>query len=120
MIFLAALTLIAAADRPSDKVPDFARDVLPVFAKYCYGCHATGIKMGSFECDTYEGVMNGANHGSVVVPGKPEDSRLYLTLAGKMSPAMPLSKETLTPKEIAVVKDWIAAGAKPPAKVEKK
>jgi len=111
-----ALLALLAADPP----PDFARDVLPVFAKYCYGCHATGIKMGSFECDTYDGVMNGANHGSVVVPGKPDESRLYLTLAGKMSPSMPLSNERLTAAEIAVVKDWIAAGAKPPAKDQKK
>lgn len=91
---------------------DFDRDVLPVFAKYCYGCHAAGIRMGSFECDSYDAVMRGATHGDVVVPGKAAESRLYQTLTGELKPAMPLSLERLTPDELAIVRDWIDAGAK--------
>ena len=35
--------------------PDFKRDVVPIFEEYCLGCHASGMRMGSFECDTYRG-----------------------------------------------------------------
>jgi hypothetical protein len=93
---------------------DFKKDVLPVFEKYCLGCHATGIKMGSFECDTYEGVMRGATHGAVVVPGNAKESRLYRTLIGEITPAMPMSQERLTATEIRIIRDWIDEGAKSP------
>ena len=98
--------------------PDFNKDVLPVFEKYCFGCHATGIRMGSFECDSYEAVMRGATHGAVVVPGKSAESRLYQSLTGEISPAMPLSLEKLTPEELAIVRKWIDAGAKASAKAK--
>lgn len=96
--------------------PDFHKDVMPVFEKYCLGCHAAGIRMGSFECDTYEGVMRGATHGAVVVPGKSAESRLYQTLTGELSPAMPLSLEKLTAAELSVIRRWIDSGAKDSAK----
>ncbi len=100
--------------------PDFNEDVLPVFEKYCFGCHATGITMGSFECDSYEAVMRGATHGAVVVPGKSAESRLYQSLTGEISPAMPLSLERLTPEELAIVRKWIDAGAKASAKAKRR
>jgi hypothetical protein len=108
---LLLLALFAAADSPP--TPDFDKDVLPVFAKYCFGCHASGIRMGSFECDSYEAVMRGATHGQVVVPGKSAESRLYQSLTGELSPAMPLSLERLTAKELAIIRHWIDTGAKP-------
>jgi hypothetical protein len=95
--------------------PDFQHDVIPIFEKYCLGCHTTGQRMGSFECDTYEGVMRGATNGAVVVPGKSGESRLYLTLQGKITPAMPLSNQSLTKPELETIRRWIDAGAKPKA-----
>ena len=106
-MLILALTTLAAVALP----PDFDKDVLPVFAKYCFGCHAAGIRMGSFECDSYDAVMRGATHGAVVVPGKSGESRLYLTLTGELSPAMPLSLERLTADELAIIRSWIDSGA---------
>lgn len=108
---LPLLLLIALAEPP----PDFDKDVLPVFKKYCFGCHAAGVRMGSFECDSYDAVMRGATHGPVVVPGNSAESRLYQSLTGQISPAMPLSLDQLTRDELAIVRNWIDAGAKPPA-----
>lgn len=96
--------------------PDFKRDILPIFEEYCLGCHATGIRMGSFECDTYEGVMRGATHGSVVVPGNAAESRLYQTLIGKITPAMPMNNRSLTKPELVLIRRWINAGALPSKK----
>ena len=104
-MLILALTLAAAAP------PDFDKDVLPVFAKYCFGCHAAGIRMGSFECDSYDAVMRGATHGAVVVPGKSAESRLYQSLTGELSPAMPLTLERLTADELAIIRAWIDSGA---------
>ena len=102
----------------ADSAPDYNKEVLPVFEKYCFGCHASGIRMGSFECDSYEAVMRGATHGAVVVPGKSAESRLYQSLTGEISPAMPLSLERLTGEELAIIRKWIDGGAKPSATVK--
>jgi hypothetical protein len=108
------LFLLSALAATAVGATDFQKDVLPVFEKYCLGCHAAGIRMGSFECDTYEGVMRGATHGAVVNPGNAKESRLYLTLTGEIAPAMPMSMERLSEAEIATVRNWINEGAKPP------
>jgi WD40 repeat protein len=93
----------------------FAKDVLPIFATNCSGCHAANVKMGSLDLDTYEGVRTGGTHGEIIVPGKSDESRLYLMITGKLQPAMPLSGKSLAAGEIEIIKKWIDAGAKPPA-----
>ena len=110
-MMLAALALMLAGGSP-----DFKRDVIPIFVEYCLGCHASGMRMGSFECDTYEGVMRGATHGAVVIPGNAAESRLYLTLIGKITPAMPMNNRSLTKAELDVIRRWIDSGAKGPSK----
>lgn len=117
MVLLAASGAAAGHKTPAN--PDFDRDILPIFEDYCLGCHATGIRMGSFECDTYDGVMRGATFGAVVVPGKSAESRLYMALTGKITPAMPMSNRSLTKSELEMIRHWIDAGAKPPAKKDK-
>jgi hypothetical protein len=120
MTLLLGLLLLfhAAADASTD--PDFDRDILPIFENYCLGCHTTGMRMGSFECDTYEGVMRGATHGAVVVPGNSRESRLYLTLTGKITPAMPMNNRSLNKSELELIRRWIDSGAKPSAAPPKK
>jgi WD40 repeat protein len=71
--------------------------------------------MGSLDLDTFDGLMKGGNHGTVVAPGKSQESRLYLMIAGKATPAMPLSGNRLSAEEIETVRKWIDAGARPPA-----
>lgn len=107
VLFFASMAAVAAQE------PTFTRDVLPVFEKNCLGCHTATAKMGSLELETYEGVKKGGNHGAIVVPGNSAESRLYLMIAGKMQPAMPLSGQTMTAGEIETVRKWIDAGAKP-------
>lgn len=94
---------------------DFSSDIAPIFANACIGCHAEGVKMGSLDLDTFEATMRGGTHGTIVVPGKSEESRLYLMVAGKISPFMPLSGKPLPAGDIETIKKWIDAGAKPGA-----
>jgi len=91
----------------------FERDLQPIFRKHCYGCHAATVKMGSLDIETHEGVMRGGNQGTIVVPGKAGESRLYLTLTGAMEPLMPMGGKRLSAAELDVVKRWIDAGARP-------
>jgi hypothetical protein len=70
--------------------------------------------MGSLDLETYEGVRKGGNHGTIVVPGKPDESRLYTMLIGKHAPAMPMDGKVLAPAQVALVANWIAAGVPGP------
>src|SRR5256885_6593553 len=79
---------------------EFSRDIAPIFAANCIGCHAANVKMGSLDLDTMEGIKTGGNHGTILVPGNSAESRLYLMVAGKASPAMPLSGKSLAAGEI--------------------
>ncbi|HZT30544.1 MAG TPA: c-type cytochrome domain-containing protein [Bryobacteraceae bacterium] len=111
---LAIGALLPLAAR-AQQAPSFARDVLPIFESNCSGCHASNVKMGSLDLDTFEGLMKGGNNGTVIVPGKSAESRLYLMVTGQAAPAMPLSGKKLAQGEIETIRKWIDAGARPPA-----
>jgi WD40 repeat protein len=95
---------------------DFDADLQPVFRKYCLDCHAQGVKMGSLDLETIQGIKTGGNHGQIIVPGNAEESRLYLMSAGKKQPFMPMDGRSLAPAELDIIKNWINAGAKGPVK----
>jgi WD40 repeat protein len=91
------------------------KDVAAIFANYCYGCHASSVKMGTLALDSYGGMMKGGHTGQVIVPGKSADSRLFQLVSGKATPAMPMNGRKLTAKELATIQQWIDGGAKGPA-----
>ena len=107
---LSLLTPLAAADTPS-----FAKDVAPIFAANCAGCHGGNVTMGTLDLDTFTGVQKGGHSGPVVVPGKSNESILYLRITGQVTPAMPLNGKKLADGEIETIRKWIDAGAPPPA-----
>src|SRR5215467_11634646 len=100
-----ALWIIPAA-LGAQTAPSFAKDVAPIFESNCSGCHAGTVKMGSLDLDTFEGLMKGGNMGPVVVPGKSGESRLFLMITGKATPAMPLNGKQLAKGEIEVIQKW--------------
>ncbi|HKW98805.1 MAG TPA: c-type cytochrome domain-containing protein [Bryobacteraceae bacterium] len=118
-IFLSAVLLTGALAR-AQSAPSFAKDVAPIFQANCAGCHAAAVRMGGLDLDTYEGVEKGGSKGKVIEPGKSAESRLYLMISGKASPAMPLSGKPLAQGDIEIIQKWIDAGAKPPTAEEAK
>ncbi len=112
--------ILSCALMQAQESPSFAKDVAPIFAANCAGCHGANVRMGSLSLDTYEGVEKGGNHGKIIEPGKSAESRLYLMIAGKLAPAMPLSGKPLAEGDIELIGKWIDAGAKPPTPEEAK
>ena len=51
------------------KAQEFSKDIAPIFAENCIGCHASNVKMGSLDLDTMEGIRTGGNNGTILVPG---------------------------------------------------
>jgi WD40 repeat protein len=108
----AAGSVATAADAP---VIDFRKQVVPIFTKYCTGCHNATEENGELNLAAYKTLMLGGENGAVIVPGQPEKSRLILSLEKKIEPFMPPEDEKApTAAEIAILKAWIKAGAKAP------
>ena len=86
-----------------------AQNAYLIFEKSCIGCHSEG---GSFAesliIDWSLLLENGA-----VVPGSPEESELYLRLLGptERGAQMPFGQPPLSDGAIAIIRDWILAGA---------
>ena len=99
----------------ADEAPSFAKDVAPIFAANCAGCHASNVTIGTLDLDTFAGIQRGGHSGPVIVPGKSGDSLVYLRITGAVTPAMPLNGKKLADGEIEIIRKWIDGGAKPPA-----
>jgi hypothetical protein len=95
----------------ADKAPSFSKTVMPLLTKYCVDCHGATKPKAGVNVSSFDDLMKGKK--SVVVAGKPEQSKLYTTMIGqgKRMPPRKAAKQP-TAQEIAIVKAWIAAGAK--------
>src|SRR5678816_865663 len=76
----------------------------------CFDCHGEGEKLnGGLDLRLRRLMLKGGDDGPVIVSGKPEKSLLFkMVHAGEM----PKRDKKLTREEVAVIKQWIADGAK--------
>jgi WD40 repeat protein len=109
---LAVLFFTAPVARAQAPV-SYARQVKPFLARYCLECHNSQALKGELDLETLAAMRQGGKNGAVLVPGKPDESRLVLAVEGKAKPAMPPKKARQpTHEEAKVLRDWIAAGAR--------
>src|SRR4051794_28283973 len=104
-----AADVLIAAD-----LPDFNGDVLPVFRKYCNGCHNAKEAEAGLVLLDYPRTMKGGDDGAVVVGGESDHSRLWKRMTAEDDTRMPPKDQpSPKPEEIGLIKAWIEAGAKP-------
>jgi WD40 repeat protein len=102
-----------AAPLPAQQPPSYAKQVKPFLAKYCLECHNAEDAKGGLVMASVATLLKGGDNGPVLVPGKPNESRLVLLPEHKAKPPMPPKKaKQPKPAEIALLRAWIAAGAK--------
>jgi hypothetical protein len=94
----------------------FEKEIRPVFAEKCYGCHSSKLKspMGGLALDAKEGLKRGGDDGPVVAAGDPASSRLIQALNYKDSDLRMPPNGKLPDEKIAAFEKWIAAGAPDP------
>lgn len=102
---------VLAASAP----PSYTRDVVPILKKNCIICHSHGAHKSGLVMDSYDALMKGGSHGPSIVPHDASASRLIAMLEGGVKPRMPLDDDPLPSSDIAIIKDWINAGAIGPA-----
>jgi hypothetical protein len=116
-IFLAAASLLVAAD-PGVAVPpiNFQRQVRPILSNNCFLCHGPdkGTRMADVRLDIHEGAFATRKNGTIVVPGKPDESLLIKRVfsdnpAYRMPPTF--AHKTLTPEQKDILKRWVEQGA---------
>jgi hypothetical protein len=84
--------------------PTFAANIQPIFVA-CTVCHnSTTASSAALDLSSFAGVMKGSKDGVVVVPGDSANSLLVKIQSAKHF-------LNLTPDQLALVKQWIDAGA---------
>ncbi len=108
-------TFLKAEGTPAEQL--FVRRILPLFHEKCLSCHGKDeakIK-GGFDLRTLAAALKGGESELPgIVPGKPEESPLYLasTRDHEDWEAMPPKEaDQLYDEQLKWIKDWIAAGA---------
>jgi len=98
----------------ADELPvNFVRQIKPILADRCVACHNSEKVLGDFNLQSRELATRKRKAGPVIVPGKPDQSPLYvvLTLPPDAKKSMPGTAHRLPKSDIAVVRQWIIEGA---------
>ena len=86
----------------------FANDVMPIIQSRCINCHGGDRIEERLVFFTYEDIMAGSDNGPVVVPGDTANSLMVQLVTTK---EMPKKGPKLTPPQIQIITEWVAAGA---------
>jgi hypothetical protein len=111
-----------AADPPAKptaaQLEYFETKVRPLLAENCYSCHGEKKQNAGLRLDTTAGLKAGADNGPVIVPGDPAKSRLVKSTKREGEYPMP-PKKPLPPEAVAVLAEWVKAGAAVPEDIAK-
>jgi hypothetical protein len=116
---LLLLSLILSSVTARAATNDFPA-VQAVFKEHCLDCHAAPDPEGKLLLESFETMMKGGASGPVIVPGNSSESLLVKMIQGAVEKGgkkliMPPGKrEKLSLEQIALIKQWIDAGALPP------
>ena len=105
LTFVLVLGFTSQSVTASAAPPDFDKDVAPLLATRCLDCHCGADPKGGLDLTRKDAVLG---KDGPVVAGKPDASELWKKVAAdEMPPKKPLSAD-----EKALLKEWIASGAK--------
>jgi WD40 repeat protein len=116
IVFLCVSTLpvVALAQSMSGGDPEGETisfdSVQPILRKHCERCHNEDQPRGDLVLTSLDKVLAGSSSGFVVVPGKVEESPLYLLTAHIETPKMPPNKPRIPQRELNIIEKWITTG----------
>jgi WD40 repeat protein len=94
----------------------FEKDIRDIFELNCVACHYDGGAESRLVVEDAASMIKGGKRGAGIVPGKPDESLIYLVAARAKAPHMPplpnkVEATALTPKELGLLRQWIVEGA---------
>jgi hypothetical protein len=115
---IAGTSLVSTANEaPSpEQLEFFETRIRPVLAQNCYECHSTKAKKlkAGLYLDRRAGWQRGGENGPVIIPGKPEESRLIIAIRYDNNDLRMPKKGKLPAKVITDFEKWIEMGAPDP------
>ncbi|MDP1592141.1 MAG: c-type cytochrome domain-containing protein, partial [Prosthecobacter sp.] len=108
-----ALIFLCLASMAAAEV-SFSKQIAPILIDQCVECHRAGKAKGSYRLDTVELMLKaGDSESAPVVAGKPDESELFrLIVTHDEDDRMPKKADALPEKQIALIREWIASGAR--------
>ncbi len=109
-------TPLEVAKVEREKPVSYLLEVSEILFDKCIGCHSSALAENELNLEEFGGLMTGGKSGPAIVPGKADESLLFLLAAHRKAPVMPPKDEPnatpMTPEELGLLKTWIDAGAK--------
>src|SRR6187431_2460010 len=112
----ALLAAIPASAQTQPAAVDYERDVRPILANRCFGCHGSRQQQSGLRLDLRQNALRGGDYGVVIVPGKSAESKLIQRLIGSDAGLQMPPTGELPAEEIAVLRNWIDSGAEMPGR----
>ena len=93
----------------------YSEKVRPIFDQRCGVCHLNGNFSGGFGLGTKADTLLGGDKALDVAPGDPAKSMLVKLIRHEGTPDdpknMPLGRNQLSDREVAIITNWVKAGA---------
>ncbi len=117
-LLLASAVPALLAGCSSEPNVSFSQEVKPILDKNCLACHqlgGAGFEASGLSMTGYDELMKGTNAGQMVIAGDVEGSNLVVLMEGRADPSISMPHGSMDPvpaADIAIIKRWIAQGAK--------
>lgn len=117
-LFFSAMVPILISACSSEPEISYSQDVRPILEKNCLSCHqpgGAGYEASGFSMVGYDEFMKGTEAGPMVVARDVEGSNLLVLMEGRADPSISMPHGSMKPvpgADIAVIRNWIAQGAK--------
>jgi hypothetical protein len=112
LAIMVAMMLPVSVGFAEDAARDFEHGVAPLLVQHCLDCHQPNKLKGNLNLSTIAGLLAGGEQGPAIVPGDPESSLLWQRIRdGEMPPEDAHQSRALSPDQVALFREWIAAGA---------
>ena len=94
----------------------FESKIRPLLVSRCYECHSSERDQseGGLQLDTAAAVHRGGDSGTLLVPGKPEQSLLWRAIEYRDSRLQMPPSGKLSEEELGLIRRWIELGAPDP------
>lgn len=114
---LLPLVALAAVSQAKSAELDFYQDIYPFLKANCISCHNKTTTKADLDMETPEMMKKGGESGPSILPGKGAESLVVLASLHQNDLEMPPANNksgavNLTPKEVALLTQWINEGAK--------
>ncbi|MFK7777087.1 MAG: DUF1549 domain-containing protein, partial [Gimesia sp.] len=111
--FLLSASCLSAAEKQATQkqIQFFESKIRPLLIKHCYDCHGPDEQESGLRVDTFKDIVMGGKAGTLLVPGKPEQSLLITAVNYQASDLQMPPDEKMSKQEIADLTTWVKIGA---------